>query len=308
MTTVGIVANPASGRDVRRLLANAGTSTIADKVTVVRRVVIGAVRSGADRLLVLPDPHGLARKALQTLHLDGVKVVEVEVPRTHDERETAAAVAQMRDLGADCLVVLGGDGTNRAVAKGWPDAPIVPVSTGTNNVFPFAIEPTIAGAAAARAPRGEPCKVVRVEIDGQDDDLALVDAVVLEGDHVGSSVPFDPKHLRFVVLAIAEPASVGISPIGGLVHPVGRDDDGGVAVRLGEGRPLDVPISPGHYVTVGVAGVQPLAEGEVVSVDGPCILAFDGDRRRTVPTGSSARFRVERTGPHVVDVRAVLAP
>ena len=308
MTTVGIVANPASGRDVRRLLANAGTSTIADKVTVVRRVVIGAVRNGADRLLVLPDPHGLARKALQTLRLDDVEVVEVEVPRTHDERETSAAAAAMRDLGAQSLVVLGGDGTNRAVAKGWPDAPIVPVSTGTNNVFPFAVEPTIAGAAAARATDGERCKVVRVSIDGQDDDLALVDAVVLEGDHVGSSVPFDPKHLRLVVLAIAEPASVGISPIGGLVHPVGRHEPGGVAVHLGEGRPLDVPISPGHFVTVGIAAVTPLAEGQVVEAHGPVILAFDGDRRRTVPAGATARFHVERTGPRVIDVRAALAP
>lgn len=307
MTTVGIVANPASGRDVRRLLANAGTSTIADKVTVVRRVVIGAVRNGADRLLVLPDPHGLARKALQTLRLDGVEVIEVQVARTHDERETSAAAAAMRDLGAQSLVVLGGDGTNRAVARGWPDAPIVPVSTGTNNVFPLAVEPTVAGAAAARATDGEPCKVVRVEVDGQDDDLALVDAVVLEGDHVGSSVPFDPKHLRLVVLAIAEPASVGISPIGGLVHPVNRHEPGGVAVHLGEGQPLDVPISPGHFVTVGVAAVTPLAKGQVIEAQGPVILAFDGDRRRTVPAGSTVRFHVEPTGPRVIDVRAALA-
>lgn len=43
----------------------------------------------------------------------------------------------MAERGARCIVTLGGDGTNRAVAKESGAIPLVPISTGTNNVFPF---------------------------------------------------------------------------------------------------------------------------------------------------------------------------
>src|SRR4051812_16045095 len=180
--TVGIIANPDAGRDVRRLLGHASTSTIADKVGVVRRVAIGAVRAGADRLLVLPDPHGICRRALSTAQLD-VEVEEIQVPRTHDERETVAAAELLRQQRAQVVVVLGGDGTNRAVARGWQDAPIVALSTGTNNVFPSHLEPTVAGSAAGLVAAGRldlaevasRVKTVHVEIEDERDDLALID-------------------------------------------------------------------------------------------------------------------------------------
>ncbi len=45
-------------------------------------------------------------------------------------------------------MVLGGDGTNRLVAKKIGNIPLVPISTGTNNAFPINIDPTVAGLAA----------------------------------------------------------------------------------------------------------------------------------------------------------------
>ena len=51
-------------------------------------------------------------------------------------------------MGASCIITLGGDGTNRAVAKTCGDTPLLPISTGTNNVFPFMVEGTLAGMAA----------------------------------------------------------------------------------------------------------------------------------------------------------------
>ena len=318
MTTVGIIANPVSGRDVRRLLANAARSSIADKVTIIRRVAIGAVEAGATRLLVLPDPHGLCRKAMSTLQLD-VEVVEVGVPRTHDERETIAAAVAMRDLGARALVVLGGDGTNRVVTKGWSDVPLVPLSTGTNNVFPAHVEPTIAGAAAGLVASGavaldavaRRAKLVHVDIDGEEPDFALVDAVLTADPFVGLRTPFDPATLLAAVLTIADPAAVGISPIGGLVHPCARHDDAAVELRFAPvasaARTVNAPISPGLYERVGIASCAELALGQVVVADGPGILAFDGDRRRVLADGAQVRLRVERDGPMVVDVPTAMA-
>jgi predicted polyphosphate/ATP-dependent NAD kinase len=312
--TVGIIANPASGRDVRRRLANAAPSTIADKVTIVRRVAIGAVRAGATRLVVLPDPFGLCRRAFSTVDL-GVEIDEVAVPRTHDERESIAAAAALRDEGAGAVVVLGGDGTNRAVALGWPDAPVVPLSTGTNNAFPIHVEPTIAGAAAGLVASGgveladvaRPAKVVRVEVDGERDDLALIDALLTTERQVGSLKLFDARAMTLAVLARAEPAAVGVSSIGGLLLPCGADDDGGVLLRFAAdaSRIVSAAMAPGLYEDIGVEACSSLALGEVVETGGPAILALDGERQREV--AGTIRLRVERDGPRVIDVWATMA-
>lgn len=309
--TVGIIANPMSGKDIRRLVANAGTSTFNEKVTIVRRLIVGAVHGGATKLLVLPDPHRLCGRALDTLKLD-IEIEELVVPRTHDERETVAAGALLRDAGAGAVVVLGGDGTNRALTLGWLDAPLLPLSTGTNNVFPVFVEPTIVGAAAGLVASGAVpidaasvrAKVVHVEVDGEDDDLALVDAVVTVGEHAGDRRLFDPARMRLAVLTRAEPASVGVSPIAGLVEPCGAADDFGVVIRFGGERTVDAPIAPGLYQHVGFDECRRIRFGETIAHDGPGVLAFDGERKRA--TAGATRFRVERDGPRVIDARAVL--
>ena len=76
-------------------------------------------------------------------------------------------------------------------------------------------------------------KVIRVETQGHKT-LGLIDAVRLEGDHVGNRMPFDPEMLRDVVLTRAEPAAIGMSPIGGLLLPCGADDDFGDEEPFGD--------------------------------------------------------------------------
>ena len=154
-----------------------------------------------------------------------------------------------------------------------------------------------------------------VEVDGEPDDLALIDVVHLVNDTTGNRLPYDPANIRHVVLARAEPAAVGISPIGGLLHPTGADDDRGVEVLCvaakdvspGAGERLLVPISPGLYCEIGVTRSRELALGQEVVIEGPGLLAFDGDRERPLAAGQPARARVERLGPRVIDVGQTLA-
>ena len=121
MRPVGIVVNPVSGKDVRRLLTNAGTSTLGDKVGVVRRLLVGASEAGARRFLVLPEPHGIVRRALATLPFASeLEVADAVTARHHDERDTIAAARALRAAGCAAVAVLGGDGTNRAVALDGP--------------------------------------------------------------------------------------------------------------------------------------------------------------------------------------------
>jgi len=279
--------------------------------------VIGAVEAGADEFWFLPEPHHLGARATETLHLDA-RYHHVELDCRYDEGDTVRTAAALRDLGCGAVVVLGGDGTNRAVALGWRDAPVVAISTGTNNVFPTHVEATLAGAAAGFVASGRlpleavsrSAKVVEVEVEGEADDLALVDAVLVDERFVGSRALFDPPALRLAVLSRAEPASVGVSSIGGLLDPCGADQEAGVLVQLAPPAEaptrLRAPLAPGWYAEVGVLSHGRLALGQAIQVTGPGLLAFDGERQRRLAPGQRARLRVERRGPRVIDVDRAL--
>jgi hypothetical protein len=315
---VGILANPVSGWDVRRIAARASTSTLEDKRAQVARVALGAVAAGARRIVVMREPFRVSTGALETIAL-GAAVEALDVGARVRREDSERAAAEMCAAGCAAVVALGGDGTSRAIARAWRDVPLVALSTGTNNVFPTHVEAGLAGAAAGLVAAGalaagdvaRASKLVRVEIEGEEDDVALVDATLLADDRVGNLLPFDPERLRHVVLARAEPAAVGSSPIGGLLLPAGADDDFGVAVECAPasapGRTLRVPLSPGLWCGVRVAGFRRLAFGEPVRVRGPGVLALDGDRERALAPGQHAVLTVERAGPRVIDVRAALA-
>jgi len=316
--TVGVIANPASGRDVRRLAARAGLSTVESKRNQVMRAVIGAAAGGAERIVIAKDPLRVSVGAVEGLAVE-VDVEVIDAGGRYDASDTRRAAARMRELGCGALVVLGGDGTNRAIAQVWPDAPIVGISTGTNNAFPRMVEATSAGLAAGLVASGElsladvavRSKIVRFAGEGEPDDLALIDAVQLVDDAVGNLMPFDPERMRAVVLTRADPAGIGVSPLGGLLEPCAAEDDFGVLVRCtghaGGGRALLVPISPGLFRRVHVGEVRRLALGETVRIDGGGVLALDGDREREILPGRAIELRVVREGPFAIDVTRALA-
>ncbi len=66
-------------------------------------------------------------------------------------RYRARRRAMMREQGVSAIVVLGGDGTHRAVVAACGNVPIAGISTGTNNAFPEHREPTITGLAVGLA-------------------------------------------------------------------------------------------------------------------------------------------------------------
>jgi hypothetical protein len=316
---LGLVVNPMSGRDVRRLLGRAGNDTPDAKRNQLERAAIGAAMAGVEKILWTPDVFRVSERALEYLPIPArCERIDLGRPETRPG-DTLRTVEAMRKAGCGALLVLGGDGTNRLVAEAWPDAPIVPLSTGTNNVFPQLVEPTLAGAAAGLVAAGRialaevasRAKVVRVRRADGGSSLALVDAGFLVDDHVGSLLALDPAKLRLLVLARAEPSSVGLSPLGGLSEPSSAADDFGVLVRCvrgGDGgRALLAPVSPGVYRTAHVASVERLALGETVVVEGPGVLAFDGDRSLPLAPGERVELRVQRDGPWVIDVPKALA-
>ena len=190
--TVGLIVNPRSGGDVRRAVAAAARSTLEDKVSIVRRIVLGSMAVGIRTFYANYEPMQIMRRATETLR--DIKVNYVNESMTFTEEDSTIAAQLMNDIGVPCVAVLGGDGTNRAVTKGWRDIPVIPISTGTNNAFPVFIEPTVAGTALGLVAIGAVCieevsnqsKLIHVSDHEEDTDIALIDAVA---EFIASGLP-----------------------------------------------------------------------------------------------------------------------
>ena len=148
---LAICVNPMSGRDVRRLAARATNMTHEAKRDTVARVAAGAEAVGVTDIYIAREPFRIATLALEYMNLKA-RVHVIEHPLTNGAADTEAAMAAYLEAGCDTVVSLGGDGTNRAITRAAPDVNLVALSTGTNNVFPQLLEPTI-----GEALQGAPC-------------------------------------------------------------------------------------------------------------------------------------------------------
>jgi len=312
MSIVGIIANPASGKDIRRLVTHASVFNNHEKAHILKRVLMALDALGVQQVLFMPDYYGLVDRALDGLHLS-LKAASLHMDMWADERDSTEAARQFCEGDVGCIITLGGDGTNRAVAKGCSDIPIVAISTGTNNVFPDMIEGTIAGLAAGLVAREMvdvdkvtyTAKRLEVYVDGQMVEIALIDVMASTELFIGSRALWDPRRLREIVLARAEPNSIGMSSIGGYLHPLGPQDRQGMYIRLGRGN-INVlaPIGPGLISKVNIQDYRLLSLGdEVVLEPAACTIAVDGERQIEVLPEQEVGVRLTNHGPRVVDVR-----
>ncbi|MEM9622034.1 MAG: NAD(+)/NADH kinase [Pseudomonadota bacterium] len=315
---LGLVVNPMSGRDVRRLAARATNMTHEAKRDIVARVAAGAEAMGVTDIYITREPFRIASMALEHMGLKA-RVHIVEHPLANDASDTHQTVAAFAAAGCQTFVSLGGDGTNRAIVRKCPDVDLVPLSTGTNNVFPVLVEPTVAGMVAGLNATGrlpddtqvkQRVKVLRVQMPGTTSDktdVGLIDAVLLRNDHVGNLLPFDADKISQILLTRAEPDSIGMSPIGGLLHPVYADDDFGLLVQVQPDAPgLLAPLSPGLFKPVHVSQVSEIGFDIAVPFRGPGVIALDGDRDLRLRKGEHATVTVRRDGPRVIDVQAAM--
>jgi predicted polyphosphate/ATP-dependent NAD kinase len=270
----------------------------------------------------LPDLYGIVERAAGPHPL--LPIVPLEMPVVGHASDSSEAAARLRDQKAAVIVTLGGDGTNRAVAKGCGDVPLVPISTGTNNVFPLMIEGTLAGLAAgfvatgAVGNRPERARVIRraprleVYIDGSMRDIALIDVVRSAQAWIGARALWDPSHLRELVVSRITTGAVGIAGIGGALFPQACETCAGAWVAVG--HQLDaqtrvaIPLAPGMIRTIPVTDAALVHPGEGVTLAaGPCTIALDGEREIELLNSKSAiTVELNAQGPRVIDVEAAL--
>ena len=102
----------------------------------------------------MKEPIGIASGAL-TDQTEEAELEILDIGARVAPADTARAALAMSDRWSIVVITLGGVGTNRTIARVWPEVTLVPMSTGTNNVFPSLVEPTVAGAAAGLVATGK---------------------------------------------------------------------------------------------------------------------------------------------------------
>jgi predicted polyphosphate/ATP-dependent NAD kinase len=314
---VGCIANPMAGKDIRRLVAYGSRIDNQEKVNIVRRILLGLESAEVAEVLLMPDTFQIADKALegihQPLHLR-MHILEMEV--RGDAKDSLRAAQHMCDAGAQCLLILGGDGTHRVVAKASGTIPLVPISTGTNNVFPQMLEGTVAGLAAgfyaSHTPQLDgvilPTKRLEIWRDGALQDIALVDVAVSAQQFIGARALWEMSGIQELFLTQGTPSNIGLSSIAGWSHPITMADTAGLHLILGDGgRQVRAPIAPGLIVPVSISYERLIEPGERSPIrHAPTMLALDGERELLVRQGERWEVALSWDGPKVLDVDRTL--
>lgn len=305
---VGVIANPISGRDIRRVVAKANNLQVADRANILLRALAGLAACGVSDVIMMPERGGVAAHVLRQLaqsarcgdgRFPSLSLLDMPVTGTAEDSRRAARIMAENDVAA--IIVLGGDGTHRIVASACGAIPIAGISTGTNNAFPEMREPTITGfatglIASGAVPTGvglKPNKWIEARIDDGAAEIALVDVAIVSQQNLGARALWRPETFRELYVAFADPQLIGMSAIAGLIQPVARDEPGGLMMRLApaESAPvcLRAPIAPGLVERIGLADWSRLparrrvfssVEAGSVALDGERELSFD--RRQTV--------------------------
>ena len=218
MPLVGIIANPASGKDIRRLVAHGSVFDNQEKVRIVRRLLTGLAATGVDQVCFMPDYYGIVPRALRELDLD-LKVFPANFKPYGNQDDTVKAAGIMVQREAACIITLGGDGTNRAVVKGARNIPILPISTGTNNVFPRhggGDHSRPCGRPGGHGPGADRRRGLSLHPFwrwlwmAKPADVALVDAAVCDERFIGSRAVWDMTKIKQLFLNRARPDSIGL--------------------------------------------------------------------------------------------------
>ena len=319
MAKVGIIPNPLSGKDIRRLVASGIVCSSNRKINIILRLLQGLDAVGVPEIIIMPDIYGIGQEAKEEFYRRKKSLIDVaflDMPLLTNGEDSYRAASMMKELGVQCIITLGGDGTNRMVAKACGETPILPISTGTNNVFPFTVEATVAGMAAGLISEGildqrqairrrKKLDVLKAE---EVIDIALIDVVVTREKAVGARAIWDVGRISQIVQTCGSLSGIGLSSIGGCFHHVSSSDNFGISVEIGNGgRPVLAPIAPGLIKEVQVRSARIIDIGERVPVQSaPVVLALDGERELKLRCCEDIFVRLSDLGPRVVEVDTAL--
>jgi predicted polyphosphate/ATP-dependent NAD kinase len=322
---VGIIANPVSARDIRRVIANATALQITDRANIVLRVLACLKACGVEHVVMMPENGGIRHHVRRGIdRAENQRTGEFPLLTHFDWKitgtvlDTTRAAREMREQGVAAIVVLGGDGTHRAVVAACGDVPIAGISTGTNNAFPEHREPTITGLAVGLTVMGRvpdrtaytSNKQLKVTV-GDQTEIALVDVAVVTERYVGARALWRTDSFRELFVTFADPEVIGMSAIAGLLKPVSRRDPHGLHVKLGNGSDarivIETPIAPGYLRGIGIRNYQRLAARKPHRPDiAAGSIALDGERELSFSDADDVSITLETDAFRTVNVSACM--
>lgn len=320
--TVGLIANPVSARDIRRIIAYAGNLQIAERANMILRLMAGLRATGVRNVIMMPENAGIyshLRRALKhsekTTPNTFPELSRLNMTITGHARDTYTATHMLCKMNVSAIIVLGGDGTHRIVAKACGSTPIAAISTGTNNAFPEIREPTITGLAVGLAASGRVSPMYafrgqkRLDLQVNDSkDIALVDIAVVEEAFIGTRALWKSAGFRELFTSFGEPGGIGMSAITGLIAPVSRSDPYGRHIRLAPAATADtriaVPIAPGLIETLGIVDVLPLLPDTPTPIKKTAgSLALDGEREIVITPQDNVTITLRLDAFQCIDVK-----
>jgi predicted polyphosphate/ATP-dependent NAD kinase len=325
-SSIGIIANPHSGKDVRRIVSLASSFSNHEKLLILKRVVSGLFSSKVDDIFFFKDAGSLGSSVVE--EMDGfdenqgnskLHLLDINANGTTEDSIKAAIAMKKRQI--DAIIVLGGDGTSRAVSKGCGNIPLIPLSTGTNNVFPQNIEGTIAGLAAGfyannldfYSTQVRKTKCFSLNFESGVKEKALVDIALVRQSYAGAKAVWDISKLEFLALTCCIPGSLGLSSIGCSFVSISAKDKEGLFLRLSKRKTKNAkvvmsPIAPGMVVPVNVSSYKKIKMQTPFEykASSPSVVAFDGEREVVVEKGESFKVSLEDNGPRVLEVYEIM--
>ncbi|KXF80420.1 ATP-NAD kinase family protein [Enterovibrio coralii] len=322
--TVGIIANPISARDIRRVIAKGTNLQLTDRANMVLRILAGLAQGGVKQAVMIPERAGLRTHIERGLHqatLDNITMPAVrwlDMPVTSTAHDTLAATRTMRDMGVAAIVVLGGDGTHRLVVKACGNIAVSGVSSGTNNAFPPLTEPTITGIATGLAVSGsippshafQANKLLEISVNDTQD-IALVDVAIVQERFIGARAVWRPDSIKELFVTFADPSLIGLSSIAGLIQPISRRAPFGLHLTIDKQQAafnVMAPLAPGLLTPVPISHhclFEPDKRLIPTSVRGS--FALDGERELPFGDDDSVSVTLKHDAFNTVDVPRCMA-
>lgn len=304
MGEIGVIVNPMAGKDIRRLAGYASTVNTMEKIEVVRRILAGLLFFDVNRILFMPDPSNLTERVINTLNREDQeklkeKVCILNFSPLGDVEDTINAAIIMDRLGVDCIITLGGDGTCKAVASNCGKTAMLPISTGTNNVFPYHIDGTVAGLVAGAFGTILPEKeslilnsnMFNIYLNQNLVEHALIDVTLYNEPFINARAVWEPEKILYVAISRhIEGPVIGLSSIAQIAQVGQGISSSGFACTIGPDNTdstIVCQIVPGVLKKIPISRMEKIIPGHKYEVrtNQParwCTVALDGEREMEV--------------------------
>ena len=316
--SVGIIVNPNSGKDIRRLVSSAFVVPQQYKSNELLKIYEGLAKYGVNKVYVMPDFSDVSRKAREN-YSNLIDTVVFKTRNLDEESTTIDSVKKMNDLDLKCVIIFGGDGTSRLVSNYLKDVPILAISTGTNNLFPENIDGTVAGIAVGKFLNianeekfSYKTKKLDIFFDKDYVDSALVDVVATDIPHIGARAVWNMESVSEVIVNKVKPTGIGFSSIGfNLAKNLKSDESIYVKISKNKSKSnlrIHSPIAPGRIEEIFVDNWKLFKKNEIIRIQtDKGTLALDGERRLEFDYLKKPNIKINNDGPTCLNIKEILS-